>query len=252
MAYLKYRKNQAFKLNKAFIMSVQKIHKILLVDAGQYFVQKMKATLQLKGYDVLPIAKSYEEATEIYLDELPDIVLSDIILEGKRTGVHLAQFICRQSSAKPFIFLSSTPKVSAEAMQTNPVGYLVKPLPLSSIIAMIEVALYNYKAEEAIRLKCSDGKKQYRISTDEILYLQSDHVYVNIVFDNNKKIIQRTSLKKVTSQLPGHLFARCHRSYVVNLSKVTQWGKDFVRIGEDSIPISRGYRKMLMNVLATA
>jgi DNA-binding LytR/AlgR family response regulator len=49
-------------------------------------------------------------------------------------------------------------------------------------------------------------------------------------------------MKSIESHLPANLFLRIHRSFVVNMERITAIERGNVLIGEKSLPISDSYR----------
>ena len=102
-------------------------YRTLIVEDEIIIADTIKRYLQKQGHEVVGTAISYEEATEIYKKEQPDIALLDIRLSGSKTGIDVAHFIQEQNDATPFIFLSSqldSRSINA-AKQTYPSGYLL-------------------------------------------------------------------------------------------------------------------------------
>jgi len=90
---------------------------------------------------------------------------------------------------------------------------------------------------------------------EELLFVKAVENYVEICFINqNKKVISKTfrqTLSNISAQLP--FLEKCHRSYLVNLSKVkeingnSQSAKISFVVGEKEIPLSKTYYKQLKN-----
>lgn len=94
------------------------------------------------------------------------------------------------------------------------------------------------------------GKLQVSIAVENILFARAEHVYVNIFFSNNQRVVQRSSLSGLLGQLPNSEFLQVHRSFVVNLRWVESWTKETVTVGGKHIPISRSRRKDVLQRLA--
>ncbi len=73
-----------------------------------------------------------------------------------------------------------------------------------------------------------------------------------IVFtEKGKKFVLRMSMGEVQDKLPKDAFARTHRKYSVNLSKITSIDvqDNLIFIDDLSIPISRSYKEELLKQL---
>jgi DNA-binding LytR/AlgR family response regulator len=49
--------------------------------------------------------------------------------------------------------------------------------------------------------------------------------------------------------LPDH-FIRIHRSFIVNSTKISSYSREHVRVGEKELPISRTYKKEVVERLS--
>lgn len=231
-----------------------KNYRTLIVEDEIIIADTIKRYIQKQGYDVIGTANSYEEATDLYQKEQPDITLLDISLSGSKTGIDVAQYIQSQRDACPFIFLSSqTDRLSIEsARATFPSGFLTKPIQKTSLFTTMEMAIYAHhtkKKQQRANMKLTDRQKTYLINWEDILYLEADHIYVKVKTTKYGEILQRTPLKELITQLPTDQFVQSHRSYVVNLKKVNDWDNTNLYIQGEAIPLSRSNRKTVLNNL---
>lgn len=94
-----------------------------------------------------------------------------------------------------------------------------------------------------------DGKTRRRISCTDILFIQSEHIYVRFHLRDGSKVLHRGALRDLLRQLPSRFFLQIHRSYIINLHAVSQYRGGVLTIGGEDIPVSRTYRKMLRQAL---
>ena len=227
--------------------------RVLIVEDEILIADTIKRYLEREGYQVVGIAISFEEAIQLYLQETPDITLLDIRLNGQKSGIDVAQFIQQQSKPKPFIYLTSQTDSRSfnGAIETNASGYLTKPIQKESLYATIEISMRTFQAQQKQdqSITLYDGTKNHVVLIDEILYLQADHIYVNIHISNGKHIVVRNSLKEMLEQLPKEQFIQTHRSFAINNKKVNRWDQTYIYVDEKPIPISRSRRKeVLLNL----
>ena len=228
---------------------------ILIVEDEILIADTLARYLIKQGYQIVGMAISYEEAVALYQQHDPDIVLLDIRLNGPKTGIDFAYFLQQQATPPPFIYLTSQTdrRNIGLAKETFPAGYLSKPIQKESLVATIEIAMHNHGAnqgpdsESSIRL--SDGTTHYVIPIEEILYLQSDHVYVHVHSVGNPPLLQRGSLKELLDRFPEDLFVQTHRSYAVNIKHINRYDKQSVYINDQEVPVSRSRRKDLIEQL---
>lgn len=217
--------------------------------------------LEELGYEVADICIRAKSALDKIKSNPPDIALFDINLKGDEDGIWLANQI-KEDQQFPFIFLTSygDKKTIDLAVNTSPYGYLIKPIEKQNLYGSIEVALKRFS--EIINKNDDDGfiirdyffvkeNFQYvKVNLKDITYVKSDDNYLEIYTDSNRHII-RSTLKDFETQLPPNIFARVHRSYVVNRSRITSFNPIAVFIGESKIPLSKKYGDALLENFKT-
>ncbi|NBU82160.1 MAG: DNA-binding response regulator [Flavobacteriaceae bacterium] len=92
------------------------------------------------------------------------------------------------------------------------------------------------------------GKRLIKIDTNSILYFQAKGDYVTIKTESNNYVMHNT-LKKIENKLPGGMFFKSHRSYLINTKKIIDIEENTVLIGKDVVPVSRRNRPQLMKSL---
>jgi len=235
--------------------------KILIVEDEIIIADNICLILEDLGYEVLEPAINYEEALQTIKDEQPDLAILDIQLAGKKDGVDLAWTIKEQFDF-PFIFLTSNADAATidRVKKVAPPAYLVKPFKKEDLYTAIELALYNYaesKSEskqtaedllikDAIFVK--DKNLFRKIKLDNIGYLKSDHVYVEVYTTDGEKHLIRGSLTDLSDRLPSN-FYRTHRSYTINVDHMDALNSSYVIINEQQIPIGKNYREDLLKRL---
>lgn len=231
--------------------------KILVVEDEIIIADNICDALNDLGYHALEPAINFTEAIATIEADAPDIVILDIHLSGKKTGIDLAKKI-RETYNFPFIFLTSNSDAFTinQAKEVMPPAYLIKPFSKEELFSSIEIALHNFSKKigdvvednliikDAIFLKDKGYFK--KVHFDEILYLKSAHVYVEIILKNAKKILVRSSLNEILASLSTK-FVRVHRGYIVNTKHLQQINQTSVKIENIEIPIGKKFREGIIN-----
>ncbi|HKB15667.1 MAG TPA: PAS domain-containing protein [Planctomycetota bacterium] len=125
--------------------------RILVVEDDRIVATDLRTTLLRLGFE--PLAA---DPGERFLDQVaeshPDLVLMDIRLSGRATGVDLARAI-RKHFAIPVVYLTAHADAGTlgDALTAAPYGYLVKPFDEVELHATIQVALYKSAADREIQ-----------------------------------------------------------------------------------------------------
>lgn len=141
--------------------------KILIVEDQFVEANHLRLMLKKAGHSVIGMARSVQDAKYYIEQEKPELVLLDIFLSGKQTGIDLAE-ILREDNI-PFIYLSanSNEEVLSKAKLTHPHGFLVKPFREKDLLVAIEIAEYHQQhgIESSIRKELLFQKKLKTIVT---------------------------------------------------------------------------------------
>jgi DNA-binding LytR/AlgR family response regulator len=161
----------------------------------------------------------------------------------------------RSLTDKPYVvFTTAYSEYALEGFQVDAVDYLLKPITFSNFLKaankvknLIELTATNQK--ESIRTTASHlfVKSEYkliRIELDDIKYIESQHEYIKIHLISSSPVMTQLSLKSIEEQLPFDRFMRVHRSFIVNLSKISVIERNrIVFDGKVYIPVSDQYKE---------
>ncbi len=211
--------------------------------------------LQKMGYIVAGTAINENEGIAMLGIQKPDIALLDIGLNKEHGGVEIARYI-RSSMDMPFIFVTgnSDKTTLGLAKETNPDAYLLKPFREQDIATSIEIAMHNFaqrqqqqhSGDRAIFIK--HNGEHHKLYLDDILYIESRHVYILIV-TKDKEMLIRTSLGEFHDSIGLKNFVKTHRSFVVNTQHIQRFDSNFVYMAKYKIPVSKTYLPGLEAVL---
>ena len=117
---------------------------ILIVEDERIVAEDIQRSLQKMGYSVSAIVSSGEEAISKAERLKPDLVLMDIVLEGKMNGIAAASQI-RSRFNIPVVYLTaySGEKLLEQAKTTEAYGYIIKPFGDKDLQTSIEIALFK-------------------------------------------------------------------------------------------------------------
>ncbi|TAD90921.1 MAG: DNA-binding response regulator [Bacteroidetes bacterium] len=227
---------------------------VLIVEDEIIIAETIKYYLEERDHNVLNIAISYEEAVQAYRLRCPDLVLLDIRLYEHKSGIDFANFLMTQAETPPYIYLTSQydQRILAEALKTNPSGYLTKPIQKETLWTTVDAAYQLHTSTKLIHkiIKIYDGKTNHQIKISDILYIQADHIYSKIILTNYVEIISRNTLQWLLEELNSNTMIWCHRSYIVNRSYIERWNSEEILLKDNMIiPISRSRKNEVITAL---
>lgn len=118
--------------------------KLLIVEDEFIVANDLQLILTQAGYHVTGIAPSVEEADKYLQAQKPDLVILDIRLNGKRSGISLARKLKEDNIAFIYVSANANQKVLEEAKTTEPYGFLVKPFREKDLLVTLDIAWYRH------------------------------------------------------------------------------------------------------------
>ncbi|WP_276481586.1 sigma 54-interacting transcriptional regulator [Paraflavitalea pollutisoli] len=133
---------------------------ILIVEDEFIVANNLRLILEGAGYAIQGIAASAREAKESMQLVRPDLVLLDIRLKGKLSGIDIAREL--KADHIPFIYLSANANQSIleEAKKTEPYGFLVKPIREQDLLVALEIAWYLHQHSLESKLRREEKLQQ--------------------------------------------------------------------------------------------
>jgi DNA-binding NtrC family response regulator len=119
--------------------------KILIVEDHFVEANNLRMILRKAGYEVCSIGSSVNEALAIIKNEGPDLVLVDIHLQGKLTGIDLGKVLKEKNIGFVYLSANSNKRILDAAKSTQPYGFLVKPFREKDVLVTLDVAWYLHQ-----------------------------------------------------------------------------------------------------------
>jgi PAS domain S-box-containing protein len=159
--------------------------RILVVEDELLFAIDLESNLDSLGYEVVGKVTNGPDAIAYAENLRPDLIMMDIKLEGKLSGIETSQII-KDTLDIPVIFLTAHSDIQTieQAKLTEPFGFLLKPLRVDEVNSMIKTALHKHQIENKLR----DSEKRFRDLTDLLpqpvfeLNLEGDVTFANKSF----------------------------------------------------------------------
>lgn len=189
------------------------------------------------NYNVVGVASNYNDALTMFYNNVVDIVVVDVFLDGKPDGITFAETInIVPNSLKPFVFLTNSKdrQIFERAKLTKPFSFLMKPFNELEILYAMEMAVEKFyeqlnvfHSEDQNTVVSNDSlfikkkKALKKVYMEDILYIEVEDRYCNIITEAEKFVIL-ISLTKIMELLDQQQFIRTHRNFIVNSSKIIE------------------------------
>ncbi|MDR0961139.1 MAG: LytTR family DNA-binding domain-containing protein [Mediterranea sp.] len=221
------------------------------------------ALTQLAGYisrvpylNLVASCPDAYSAMEVLSKESVDLLFVDINMPDLN-GLDLV----RSLSEKPLvIFTTAYAEYAVEGFKVDAIDYLLKPIDFQTFLKATDKAYKWWMFKQRMNpsdFSYNDGtlfiKNDYRttrISLDDIKYIEGMSEYVRIYVENEEKaLMPLLSMKRLEDALPPSQFMRVHRSYIVNLKKITEISRLRIIFGDTYIPIGENYKDKFMEYI---
>lgn len=244
---------------------MDRLIRILIVEDDMIIAANLSLQLTKLGYEVIGIVSRGEDAISSANQNKPDIILMDVNLKGEIDGIDAAIAIHLQNEI-PIIYLTANNDDGTflRAKETQPYAFISKPfnkLNLQRTIALVVAkimdsgSLKQHQTESNLqvlpdRIFVRHNGRMIKILLNQILYIEAERNYCNIVTIQGKYLVVST-LKTIENELKDSCFLRVHRSFIVNICKLDIVAESHLEIDRKVIPISKSYKEFLLSRLHT-
>lgn len=234
-----------------------KILNVLIVEDQMIIATDLAMHLESIGFKVAAIVASGENAIATFKSQSPDIVIMDVRLEGRLSGIETVKTIQTINEvAVVYVTANSDDTTFNEAKDTHPFAFISKPFNKKEItrtLSLLRERLLNETSETILndtverttlddRIFLKTNEKMVRLFLNEIYYIQAERAYCNI-YTKSKKHTLAMSMKDLMGQIEIPHLQRIHRSHIVNIQHVDAISDREVEVNGEKLAISKTYQE---------
>lgn len=239
----------------------------LVVDDEELARQVMRELLKAhEEIEVIAECRNGLEAVKAVAEHKPDLLFMDVQMP-KLTGFDVLELI---GTEVPVVFVTAYDEYAMKAFEVHAVDYLLKPVGKDRLAAAVKrilsrgtdkmpeaaelAAAARPEGKFAERLVVRDGTRVTLIPVAKLDYAEAQDDYVALASGGQKHLKQQT-IASLEAALDPQQFVRIHRSYIVNLDRVSRiepYGKESrvaVLSSGQKLPVSRAGYTRLQNLL---
>lgn len=208
----------------------------------------------LRGYiekiDFLTLIGECEDAIQLNTllkTQQVDLIFLDIEMP-EMTGLEL---LLNLANPPKVIIVSAYEQYALKGYEFEVVDYLLKPVSFERFLKSVNrvyALLQSEQKEDKDYIFVKSDKLLKKIVLKEILFIESMENYVVIHTTSSKETVY-TTLKQLYESLPQGIFQQTHRSYIVNIEKVTAIDGNQLTIGSYKISVARNFRDHIFNLI---
>lgn len=217
----------------------------------------------------LHLAGTFSDSTEAlaFLRENPvRLAFLDIQMPGLN-GLEMSKLL--EDVPVRIVFVTAYEQYAVQGFKAEALDYLLKPVSYDDFMRAVKRA---HRWFEAMGVTAASSMQDHffvradyrwvRVRIEDILFVESDKDYVKIHLDPGGQSRQDTpgspfcimtlqSLKALEERLPSRDFVRVHRSYIVNLQRVSGIEKNRIVFADGrNVPLSDSYKTMVESRIA--
>jgi len=237
--------------------------KCIAIDDEPLALKKLVTYIKKIPYlELVAQCRSAIEAQRVIDNQEVEAIFLDINMPDLN-GLDFAKSMQDHSKGPVMVFTTAYSEYAIEGYKANGVGYLLKPYSFEefedAVLKVKEICEIRQQAMTEVTAQSDDDgiifvKSDYkivRIAIEHITHIEAMSEYLRITCDDKERpVIVLLSMKKIEEHLPSNQFMRIHRSFIINLKKISEIKKNHVVIeGDISLPIGDNYKDAFMNYL---
>lgn len=162
-----------------------------------------------------------------------DVVILDIDLKSDISGMDLANIIRKKNKKAYIIFTTAHLEYSMIAYKYKTFDFLAKPVTTERLEETIIRLFDDIASDNASFFKLN--KNKVFINSNDIFFIQKQGK--KAIFKTTSKDFElNSSFSNILSNLPKN-FVRCHKSYIVNLNKISHVQSNNTIVFKDNVSI---------------
>ena len=196
------------------------------------------------------------DALKFLEDTKVDVAFLDINMSGI-DGINLGKIIHKLNPNMKIVFITAYREYGAEAFELKAFDYLLKPYSEERIKTTLSNLIKESNKQPTPKEDMSKVNKLVVNEDDKFIFLGFDNIYYIeasdkecLIHTKDKTYTSKLKLSKLEELLPNKKFFKIHRSYLVNLDKISEleaWfsGSYVIKLEgiSDTLPLSRNNLK---------
>jgi DNA-binding LytR/AlgR family response regulator len=179
-----------------------------------------------------------------------DLLFLDIDMP-KVNGIDFIRSMRTEASC---IITTAYAEYAAEAYGLDVLDYLVKPISFDRFLkacnkvlewkALRQTSAGTGRLVDHFFVKCNSQIE--KVKYDELIYAEAMLNYV-MLYTVSRKMMVYVTMKGLEEQLPGDIFIKVHKSFIVNMNKIYSIEGNVLDMGGAKVAISQALREKVLN-----
>ena len=194
----------------------------IIVDDEYPSIQEL--SYFITNFSSITISETFDDsikALEYVQRNTVNVIFLDINMP-KLDGLTFSKVLNTLPVKPVLVFITAYSEHALEAFEVSAFDYILKPYSQTRIVDTLQ-RLENSTAARLYndRITLWKNEKLYVLDADDIYYCEAHKHEVN-VYTKNERFVVASSISDFHKKLRQECFFRCHRSFIVNLDKITE------------------------------
>lgn len=121
--------------------------RIMVIEDEAIIAMDISGIVQDMGHKVTGIARTRDQAVELALRDPPDMILADIQLADKSSGIDAVNHILKEKGDVPVIFITAFPERLLTGERPEPAFLIAKPYTEDQVLSAVSQAMFFASTE---------------------------------------------------------------------------------------------------------
>ncbi|WP_370212431.1 response regulator [Roseovarius sp.] len=121
--------------------------RIMVIEEEAIIAMDISAIVEEMGHDVTGIARTRDQAVELARKDMPDMILADIQLADKSSGIDAVSHILSEMGEIPVVFITAFPERLLTGERPEPAFLITKPYTEEQVQSAVSQAMFFASTE---------------------------------------------------------------------------------------------------------
>ena len=231
------------------------MYKCFIIDDESHAIQTLKKYALDSGLlEVVGTSQNPVSAIK-YINDNKDVDITFLDIDmPEMSGLDVADLIYKNTA---IIFTTGHAGYAVQGFEKNISDFLLKPISFERFLKSLNKvteALQNLHGatiahENHFFVNPGIKGKLIKINYDDIIYIEGLNNYIQIHTSHLNQIVYLT-LKEIESSLSTDKLMRIHKSFIININRITMIEGNKIILDQIDLPIGSAYKKAILNKIS--
>jgi DNA-binding LytR/AlgR family response regulator len=228
------------------------MYKCFIIDDESHAIETLKKyAADSAQLEVVSTSQNPLEAVK-YINESKDIDITFLDIDmPEMSGLDVADLIYKNTA---IIFTTGHAGYAVQGFEKNISDFLLKPISFEKFLKSVTKVIDKIEDQKPQSTPKNQNYffvnpgikgKMLKVNYDDVEYIEGLNNYIVIHTPQSNHIIYLT-MKEIEAGLPTVNFIRIHKSYIINIDKVTMMEGNKIMIDKMILPIGSSFKDQLL------